>query len=228
MAKVMFGNGIAEIRGSIAGNVYSRGSYGAYIRNRVTPSNPSTVAQQAVRAALAEVAQGWSGLTEAQREQWNTQAPNFSHTNIFGQGQNLTGFNLYGRINKNILDIGGATVSVPPVVTSVTNVTSLTLTADTTAGTMEAAFTPAIPATQTMVVWATAPQSAGKQFVKSEYRIIDTLLAADTTPEDLAAAYITKFGALPQVGQKVFIKFVPVITLKGLKGTGFSSSDIAV
>jgi hypothetical protein len=228
MAKVMFGNGIAEIRGSIAGNTYSRGSYGAYIRNRVTPANPNTIAQQSVRANLAQVAQGWSGLTEAQRSQWNTQAPNFSQTNIFGQGQNLTGFNLYGKINKNILEIGGATVTVPPVISSVTNLSSLTVTADTTAGTMSTAFAPAIPADQTMVVWATAPQSAGKQFVKSEYRVIDTLTVADSSPNDLATSYIAKFGALPQVGQKVFVKMIPVITLKGLKGTQLASSDIAV
>tara|TARA_R100001244_G_C5168239_1_gene131509 strand:+ start:2150 stop:2836 length:687 start_codon:yes stop_codon:yes gene_type:complete len=228
MAKVKFGNGVAEIRGSIAGNVYSRGSYGAYIRNKVTPRNPNTTAQQLSRTRLSEVSQTWASLSAAQRLQWNTQSPNFANTNIFGDSQSLTGFNLFGKLNKNILEVNGSVINVPPTLAAVTNLTSLSVVADTTAGTMSATFAPAIPATQSMVVWACAPQSAGKDFVKSEYRVIDILVTADTSPQDLAAAYITKFGALPQVGSKLFIKMKPTITLSGLVGTDLQATDIAV
>ena len=228
MAKVKFGNGVSEIRGSIAGNTYSRGSYGAYIRNRVTPRNPNTASQQAVRAGLADISQTWRGLTSAQREQWNTQAPNFSNTNIFGDSQALTGFNFYGKINKNIQVAEGSAITVPPVLASVTGITSMSVVADTTAGTMAMTFSPAIPATQKLVVWATAPQSAGKNFVKSEYRIIQILDSSDSSPADLAAAYIVKFGALPGVNSKVFVKVRATVTLSGLVGTDISNNDIAV
>jgi len=177
---------------------------------------------------LAEVSQTWASLSTAQRLQWNSQAVNFANTNIFGDSQALTGFNLYGKLNKNILEVDGTMIDVPPTLAAVTNLTSLSVVADTTAGTMDATFAPAIPATQSMVVWATAPQSAGKDFVKSEYRVIDILLTADTSPADLAAAYIVKFGALPQVGAKVFIKMKPTITLSGLVGTALQASDVAV
>jgi hypothetical protein len=72
----------------------------------------------------------------------------------------------------------------------------------------------AVPAGTAVKVFATAPQSPGVSFVKSEFRLITTLPAATGTPVALGAVYTTKFGSWT-VGQKLFFKLVFVTTATG-------------
>ena len=74
MALVRFGNGVSEIRGSIAGSTFSRSRSGAVIRNRIKPVNPNTQPQADVRYLFAQVARRFAELTAAQRDQWNEYA----------------------------------------------------------------------------------------------------------------------------------------------------------
>ncbi len=218
---------VAEARGSIGGTVFSKNTYGAYLRAKVTPVNPSTVAQQISRNFMTTVAQTWRGITQLQRDLWNSSAVNFSRTNIFGDSVQLTGFNLFMRLNKNLLEIGGSQIADAPQPASVPGFESLSVAADTTLATMLATFAPAIDASIDVQVFATAPLSAGKQFVKSEFRKIAVLTVADVSPEDLAAAYVAKFGALPPIGSKIFIGLKPTNNTTGQAGTMLKASDIA-
>ncbi|MFM9797382.1 hypothetical protein, partial [Streptomyces turgidiscabies] len=85
---------------------------------------------------------------------------------------------------------------------------------------MTLTFTDAIPATAKVKVFATPPLSQGISFVKSEYRLIDVLATADTSPVDIKAAYDLKFGPVPGNGVKVFVKLVPVNIATGQEGMG--------
>lgn len=226
--KFLPGLGVGDLRGSLGGTTASRNTYGSYFRRKVTPVNTNTNAQQLVRQRLATISQAWSGLTPGERTAWNEVANQFSRTNVFGDQVPLTGFNLFVKLNRNLLEIGEAQISTAPQPKAVPGFTSLGLTADTGGGTYEAAFTPAIPASIKVLVYATAPLSAGVSFVKSEFRLIDTLTTAETTPEDLAAVYIVKFGALPPVGAKSFIRFRSILIASGQPGAIIQDSDIAI
>lgn len=220
---------VAEARGSIAGTVFSRNTYGAYLRAKVTPVNPQTVAQQLTRNFMTTVAQTWRGITQLQRDLWIQSSVNFTRTNVFGDSVKLTGFNLFMRLNKNLLEIGGSQIADAPQPASVPGFESLALAADTGGlGTLIATFAPAIDASVDVQVFATAPLSAGKQFVKSELRKITVLTVADVSPEDLTAVYIAKFGALPPVGSKVFIGVKPTNNTTGQAGSLLKASTIAV
>jgi len=228
MALVKYTAIVADMRGKLNGSVFSKNTYGSYIRTKVTPVNPQTVAQQSSRNFMTTVSQSWRGITQLQRDLWNQSAVNFSRTNIFGDNVQLTGFNLFMRLNKNLLEIGGSIINDAPQPADVPGFESLSVVADTTTGTMNATFSPAISANVDVQVFATAPLSAGKQFVKSELRKIAVLTNADTSPEDLAAAYIAKFGALPPVGSKVFIAFKPTENTTGQAGALLKASGIAI
>lgn len=228
MAKVKFGQIISEARGKIAGMVFSRNTYGSYIRQKVTPVNPSSAAQTTIRTYLTQLAQDWRDLTAAQKLQWNTQAVAYAKTNIFGDKQAPTGFNLYMGLNLNILNIGGAVISTPPILEDAFNFTSLSAVVSAGGGTSTLTFADAIPATVSVELFATCPMSAGKAFVKSEYRKIDTLTNADVSPYDCAAAYIAKFGSVGLQGQKVFFKLVPIVTLSGIRGMGIETSCVII
>ena len=57
MAKIKFGMMMTDARGKLGGQVFSKNKGGAYVRTKVTPSNPQTIAQTTRRALFAAI---WS------------------------------------------------------------------------------------------------------------------------------------------------------------------------
>lgn len=232
MALIKMGQVVAEARGAIAGMVFSRNTYGAYIRQKVSPVQPRTVAQSIVRALLAAVSQAWRGLTDVQRLNWNTVAPTFSKINVFGDNVPLTGFGLYGKLNRNLQSIGEALITDPPLQEAVAGFTSLALIIDNAEAIpddeLQIAYTPAIPANQKAILYATAALSPGKNFVKSEYRQVDVFATADVSPFSFGDAYFAVFGVTPAAGAKAFVKVRPLITASGISGTELQASVLAI
>lgn len=212
--KAKFGAIITEGRGKINGFVASRNRSGAYIRTKVTPVNPQSTAQLTVRNRLGTRSQAWRGLTDAQRSAWNGAVSAFAKTDIFGDLKNPTGFNLYQALNNNLLTVGAAAITQPPIPAAVSTVTITSISPAAGTGLIPMVLSGAVPANTAMKVFATAPQSPGVSFVKSEYRLITTLPAATATPVALGAAYSTKFGSWAS-GQKLFFKLVFVSTTTG-------------
>ncbi len=226
--KIKWGAFVVAGRGSAGGTVASKNSYGTYFRNKVTPINPNSPAQGLVRQFMAIVSQAWRGLTQLQRDLWNSATGNFQASDIFGDTFRYSGFNLFMRLNRNLLEIGEAQIAVAPKPVSVQGFTALAVAIDLFTTDILATFAPAIDAFTKVIVTATSPQSAGKNFVKAEYRKIAVLDDTNTSPEDLAAAYIAKFGAIGQEGSKIFIQFKPISIATGQPGTTISASTIVV
>ena len=225
--KAKFGAIVVAGSGKIGGHVASRNRAGAYFRTKVTPVNPNTSFQAAARSRLTSFAQNWRALTAAQRIAWNAAVGDFSKTDIFGDLKNPTGFNLYQKLNNVININGGAALTSPPVPEAIPTISALSLVMDATIPTYTATFSPAIDISVVMMLFATAPVSAGKSFVKSEYRYIGTISDADVSPFNFTALYTAKFGVAP-IGQKVFLKFVPAGITSGQQGVALSASTIVI
>lgn len=228
MAKILLGDRIADIRGSIGGTTYSRNTFANYIRNKTSPVNPNTVAQQLVRNRLAAMSQSWGGITENQRIAWIDGAPTWTNSNIFNQAINYTGFSLYGRLNRNRQEVNQALLTDFVLPADVDSFTSLSVIADTTGGTMEITFAPAIAADHGVIIRATAPLTAGTTFVRNQFRKIAVLDSTDTTPVDLAIFYIAVFGALPPIGSKIFVDAKQVLVTNGQNSVPIKATDIAI
>lgn len=219
--KMKWGALVVDGRGKIGGHVASKNRSSAYLRTKVTPVNPQTGYQLGVRNLFTQLSQAWRGLDQSQRDSWNGAVGDFARTNVFGDPVNPTGFNLFQRLNNNLITIGGAQISVPPLPSAVGEVVASELSAEdgTVGESLSLTLTAAVPAGTAVKVFATAPQSAGKSFVKSEYRLIDVLDPAEITPVNLLTAYQDKFGSTGQAGQKIFVKTVAVNTTTGQQGT---------
>jgi hypothetical protein len=226
--KAKFGAIVVDGRGKLGGHVASKNRAGSYFRTKVTPVNPQTSFQSVVRNRLAGLSSGWRGLTAAQRAAWNGAVVDFQKTDIFGDIKTPSGFNLYQKLNNNLLNIGIAAISTPPQIVAVDAFSTLSLAAEdgTVAESLELTFTPAIAADHKVKVYATAPMSAGISFVKSEYRQIAVLDNGDTSAYNLLAEYQAKFGSTGEAGQKIFVKVVQVESASGLEGTPLSASAI--
>jgi hypothetical protein len=186
------------------------------------------LAQSAVRNRFAGFSSGWKSLTQAQRNAWNNAVSDYKSTDIFGDIKVPSGINLYQRLNNVLAACSIAPMLMPPLPSAVDALSSLTLVVDNSSSSVTATYAPVIAADHSVMVFATAPLSAGRNFVKSQYRLIDVIVAADVSPVALSAAYIAKFGNVGSVGQKVFVKFVPVNNLTGQQGSAIAASSIVV
>lgn len=224
--KAKFGSIIVAGSGKIGGHVASRNRSGAYLRTKVTPVNPNTAAQTLVRARLAARSQEWRALDADERDAWNAVVGDYAKTDVFGDLKNPSGFNLYQRLNNNLVNIGEAVQDTPPVPQDVINFTSLSVACSIGGGTLTLTFAAAIAATEKIKLFATPPMSAGVNFVKSEFRQIDVLQNGDASPYDCASEYEAVFGSLGAQGQKIFVKLVPVSVASGQEGIGIVASCI--
>jgi hypothetical protein len=225
--KMKFGAIVVDGRGKIGGHVASKNRSCAYLRTKVTPVNPNTSSQASVRGTFTDLSQGWRSLTQAQRDAWNAAVAGFATTNIFGDLKNPSGFNLYQRLNNNLISIGEAAIASPPLPSAVGSCVVIGITINTTGSIFVMSFNPdPVPADTAVKVFATSPQSAGKSFAKSEYRQISVMGAAQAAPYDLSNDYISKFGSLGSAGQKIFVKVLPINSVTGQAGAVSSISEL--
>ena len=225
--KAKFGAIVVDGRGKLGGHVASRNRAGAYFRTKVTPVNPDTSFQQAVRSLLTSLSQSWRDLTNDERSAWNASVSDFAKTDVFGDIRNPTGFNLYIRLNANIDTVGGSTIDIPPLPGAVTATEATAAVFNLTGNISTIAFTPTVPAGEAVIVRATPGLSPGISFVKSEYRIIEILAAAATSPADIDASYIAKFGA-PVEGSKIFVTLETVNITTGQKSVDSHVDTIVI
>lgn len=225
--KIKFGALVVDGRGKVGGHVMSKNRGGAYMRTKVTPINPQTAFQSAVRATLTAFAQGWRALTANQRAAWNSAVSNFTKTDVFGDIKKPSGINLYVKLNSNITTGEGTPITEPPALTSSPELVTITVTSDASTPTLSAAFGASpVPADTSYVIEATAQQSPGKSFLKNQYRVLMVVPAAGTTPSNILSAYTSRFGTLV-AGQKIGFRIYAIDLLTGIKGQA-STEEIIV
>lgn len=224
MAKIMFGSVATDARGKIAGIVYSKNAAGAYVRQKVSPTQSLTSRRGLVRERVTNLSKYWSAtLTPAQVLAWNSFAKNNPVSDIFGRSQTLSGIQTFVRLNGVILNVGGTQIDDPPPSLTITGITSLTPTA--TAGTpsLSIAFGPSpLEADCKLNVFATQQLPTGRTFAKPFLRWIFASAAAATTPANVLSAYTAKFGSLV-AGSRIAIKANVVNEATGAQTTGLYS-----
>lgn len=115
MAIVLFGNGVADMRGSIGGTTFARNKAGAYARNRTSPVNPGTVKQTEARSRFSNAIDAFSVLTDAQREGWYNCAFSTTRINALGQPYVPSGRQIFLESTNNCLLVGVSPLTDPPL-----------------------------------------------------------------------------------------------------------------
>ena len=141
--------------------------------------------------------------------------------------KNPSGFNLYQRLNNNLLILGEDAINVPPIPTSLGQFSSLVLTYASGTPSLSLAFNVSAGDDAGYKLYATPPVSAGVDFVKSEYRLIKVSGTNPTSPLNILTDYTTKFGAVGGIGTKIFVKLIPTGSVSGIEATASTVSAIA-
>lgn len=105
---------LGELAGSIANNTFSHNRFGAYVRNRTIPVNPSSPAQVTARGDFGTEAGAWKSLTAGQRTSWKAYADATPLPNKLGEPTIRTGAQMYVRTNSLRRAAGLAPLTDPP------------------------------------------------------------------------------------------------------------------
>ena len=201
--KIKWGSIVVNGSGKLGGHVYSKNRGGNYVRTLATPSNPQTPFQQAGRAVFSGLTQGWSALSNTQRETWNNAVSNFERTDQFGDVRQLSGKGLYISLNKELLLVGKSQLTVAPTPGPIQFVPDYTPVLSTSAGTVDFG-NPAITLSEGLVYAVTPVLTQGTSFVKNKLRIMSAQLDGkdDAFLHDVI---IDRYGPVP-VGARMAVK----------------------
>lgn len=114
MAKVLNPFFAGDARGSIGAFTASRNRSGAVMRQKVSPVQPRSNAQQSVRYTLQGLTKQFQSLTSVQISNWNDFAAANPVTDVFNNQINLTGMNWFVRLNSRLTESGIAVITTPP------------------------------------------------------------------------------------------------------------------
>ena len=205
MAKIKFGMMMTDARGKLGGQVFSKNRGGAYVRTKVTPSNPRSLTQMESRSNLGVVSSAWSSLTVQDRASWNSAVDEFKRTDIFGDLKTPSGKNLFVRLGKNLLGIGVGFASVAPTKMEIEPITATAVEINPSAETFSLVGQATIPVGMTAQISATPTLSPGISYVKNRLRVINITASGAIDPASLFDSYTERFG-FPLAGANIYVQ----------------------
>lgn len=172
------GGGAAS--GKVGAMVASHNSGGQYVRARVTPTNPRTPQQSAVRNATRTLSPFWSStLTQTQRDGWAVYSANTTFVNRIGDTIRLSGIAAFVRSNVSRIQAGLPIIPDAPIIFDTgqgTDFVSLLTTANSfdftaTLNTISAGWNDTTSSNR-LLLYASRPQNPGIGFFNGPYRLI--------------------------------------------------------
>jgi len=204
---IKWGSIVVDGSGKLGGHVFSKSRGGATVRTLARADNPQTSFQQNIRSRFTELSQGWSLLSESQRESWYRAESSFSRTNRFGDIVFLSGKNLYNSLNAQRAIIGLDNLLIAPIPQGLNK--SFISSAYIRLSENRIFINGRFSSSAQYVIVGTPALSQGTKFVKNSIRILglgmsnangDNISTFDKTYSDYVARFQT-----PIDGQKIFI-----------------------
>ena len=181
------------------------------------PTGQTTNAQVVRRASMAKITKSWKLLTNEQMQEWDRLAKHASSASVLGQKTEISGLNLYIRLNVNRTMAGEPLIlDAPAAIENIPNATYRL-----------AVVSPSMvvfqgikhePSPLKLVVKMSAAVSPGISNGWSKTVIISPDTEDDWGEADLTTLYTKTIGITPEVGQKVFVEVYWMDTETGFAG----------
>ena len=221
LPSIAFGGFSGSAKGVTARQVGGR----SILSLKCYPTGVTTGAQLARRASLKKISKSWVALTNEQRQDWDRLAEHATGASSLGQKAELSGMNLYVRLNANRVMAGETIVADAPMgQVAVPNVSyeSVVVTPQLVVfGGIKHESAPF-----KLVVKMSGSQSSGITNGWSKTVIISSDTEDDWGEADLTKLYLKTIGVEPTPGQKVFIESYWLDTSTGFTGQVFKDSVI--
>ena len=221
LPSIAFGGFSGSAKGVTARQVGGR----SVLSLKCFPTGVATGAQLARRASLKKISKSWKELSSAQMAEWDRLAEHQSGQSTFGQKAEISGLNLYIRLNSNrvmagesiVADAPLSTVAVPDVAYNTVSITPQLI----VFGGIKHESSPL-----KLVVKMSVSQSAGISNGWSKTVIISSELEDDWGEADVTKLYLKTIGVEPTPGEKVFVESYWLDTSTGFTGQVLQDSVI--
>ena len=187
-----------------------------FIRTRGTGSKKRTADQATIKSIFRLLTQSWKNLNQAQIVAWNNAAKSQSGRRVLGQKAQLTGSNLYLRLNFWVVRCGGQPLSTPPELSGVEQPSAASAAISTSSFILRLNQPPQQPGLK-LVLMATAPQTIGTITGVGRGSTFCDPLNPTAEAINLMQAYASKFGTLNESKPKVFLRYFYVNPSTGEK-----------
>jgi hypothetical protein len=217
MALVKLGGLAQDVRGSLNGNVFSRNRGGAYVRTKVSPVQPQTSFQQAVRAIFKAVAQMWATTLDAgQRAAWDAWAAVHPFVNVFGDSIILSGVAAFEAVNARLGQVGEDYIEDPPETWSVEDLGSVAVTGKVTDGVLEMKASPTrvLEDSEKLFIYGTAPLTGGRSAQRRDFKLVNLVdLEGYTSAADFGPDMQERLPGIPFAADDVVVVQVAAINV---------------
>jgi hypothetical protein len=226
MARAKLAPILSNVFGSIGSDTFSHTRAYLVIKAKSYPGSkhPFTPSQLQInlRSYFAASIVSWKSLTPQQIEDWCNLASIITLHNHFAESYYQAGFNLYLELMQNRQTIGESIYTDAPTIPAIPAITTFTLTSHIPTGIAISIDFGAIGTDPTVThkVDLTGSLNPGITYPRKYYRFVDTIPPSQSSPYQIQAPYVTKFGA-PILDKKIYCKLIPIHT-----DTGFSSQEI--
>ena len=206
-----------RMSGSAKGVTASQNKGAIFLRTKGTGSKKRTADQAAVKSVFKQLQQSWKNLGTAEIQAWNNAAKSQSGRRVLGQKAQLTGANLYLRLNFWVLRCGGQVLTSPPLLTGIEQpaVAEAAISGRSFMFRLNSLHEQA--AEVRLVIMATGPQTVGTVTGVGRGSTFCEPVTPTLGAINLLQAYAAKFG-MPNAGKpKVFLRYFYVNPSTGEK-----------
>ena len=183
---------------------------------RSFPTGPTTSAQVVRRASLSKISKSFRLLSSDQMHAWDRLAEHCSGSSVFGQKAEISGLNLYIRLNVSRVMAGESILADAPLsLVSLPNVSYENIWVTPKTIVIKGI---AHEAGYKLVIKMSAGQSAGVSSGWSKTVIITPGMEDDWGDADLSYLYFKTLGVKPVVGQKLFLEMYWLDPVTGFTG----------
>ena len=201
LPSIAFGGFSGSAKGVTARQVDGR----SILSVKCYPTGDATRAQLARRASLKKISKSWRDLTTNQMREWDRLAEHASGISTFGQKAELSGMNMYVRLNANRVMVGRPLLSEAPVYTAdvpEVDYDDFWVTPDVIAF----AGLNCPDSEHRLVVKMSGGQSTGVSSGWSKTVIVAPGVEDDGCETNITSLYLSTIGFAPKLGEKIFIE----------------------
>ena len=206
-----------RMSGSAKGVTASQNKGAIFIRTRGTGSKKRTADQATIKSIFKQLQQNWKNLGAAEIQAWNNAAKSQSGRRVLGQKAQLTGSNLYLRLNFWVVRCGGQPIGLPPVLTGIEQPAVAEAAISNGSFMFRLNSVPEQAAGLRLVIMATGPQTVGTVTGVGRGSTFCEPFIPGVGAVNLLQQYAAKFG-MPNAGKpKVFLRYFYVNPTTGEK-----------
>ena len=186
MARVTYGAGVTDYKGSIGGITYQNNVSGSIARLRTRATVNPTAQQASYQNRLAYLVSLWPTISQVQKDAWDTFAAANNHTTPWGDIKTLSGYQWFLSCNLRRMLYHATAITVVPVWAIQAPPDAFTI--ETAAGYIRAAWAPNYNAPLDLIAYCSLPlRQSSLKLRRSLFWIKNYSAAPDMSNWDLTA-----------------------------------------